>query len=45
VTIAQPHALIGFLGPRVYEALYDAPFPPMECRSRRTCIAAACWME
>jgi len=27
VTIAQPHALIGFLGPRVYEALYDAPFP------------------
>ncbi len=28
VTIAQPHALIGFLGPRVYEALYDAPFPP-----------------
>lgn len=27
VTIAQPQALIGFLGPRVYEALYDAPFP------------------
>jgi len=28
VTIAQPHALIGFLGPRVYEALYDASFSP-----------------
>ncbi|WP_127784498.1 carboxyl transferase domain-containing protein [Rhodococcus sp. X156] len=27
VTIAQPQALVGFLGPRVYEALYDAPFP------------------
>ena len=27
VTIAQPRALIGFLGPRVYEALHDATFP------------------
>jgi acetyl-CoA carboxylase carboxyl transferase subunit beta len=27
VTIAEPHALVGFLGPRVYEALYDKPFP------------------
>ena len=27
VTVAQPSALIGFLGPRVYEALYDQPFP------------------
>jgi acetyl-CoA carboxylase carboxyl transferase subunit beta len=27
VSAAQPGALIGFLGPRVYEALYDAPFP------------------
>lgn len=27
VTLAQPGALIGFLGPRVYEALYGAPFP------------------
>ncbi|TQN31755.1 acetyl-CoA carboxylase carboxyl transferase subunit beta [Haloactinospora alba] len=27
VTVAEPGALIGFLGPRVYEALYDAPFP------------------
>ncbi len=27
VTVAQPGALVGFLGPRVYEALYDAPFP------------------
>ncbi len=27
VTIAQLRALIGFLGPRVYEALHDAPFP------------------
>ena len=28
VTIAQPGALIGFLGPRVYEQLYSEPFPP-----------------
>lgn len=28
ITAAQPRALIGFLGPRVYEALHDAPFPP-----------------
>jgi acyl-CoA carboxylase subunit beta len=28
VTIAQPGALIGFLGPRVYQQLYGAPFPP-----------------
>lgn len=27
VSVAEPEALIGFLGPRVYEALYDAPFP------------------
>ncbi len=27
VTVAEPGALIGFLGPRVYEALYGAPFP------------------
>ncbi|HSK90377.1 MAG TPA: carboxyl transferase domain-containing protein [Euzebyales bacterium] len=28
VTAAEPGALIGFLGPRVYEALHGAPFPP-----------------
>jgi acyl-CoA carboxylase subunit beta len=28
VTAAEPGALIGFLGPRVYEALHDRPFPP-----------------
>lgn len=28
VTVAEPGALLGFLGPRVYEALYGAPFPP-----------------
>lgn len=28
VTLAEPGALIGFLGPRVYEQLYGAPFPP-----------------
>jgi len=28
VTVAEPGALIGFLGPRVYEALYARPFPP-----------------
>lgn len=27
VTVAEPGAMIGFLGPRVYEALYDEPFP------------------
>ncbi|WP_349269525.1 acetyl-CoA carboxylase [Mycolicibacterium parafortuitum] len=27
VTFAEPGALVGFLGPRVYEALYDSPFP------------------
>jgi acyl-CoA carboxylase subunit beta len=28
VTFAEPGALIGFLGPRVYELLYGEPFPP-----------------
>ncbi|HEY5853236.1 MAG TPA: carboxyl transferase domain-containing protein [Aldersonia sp.] len=28
LTVAEPGALIGFLGPRVYEALYGEPFPP-----------------
>lgn len=28
VTLAEPGALVGFLGPRVYEALYGVPFPP-----------------
>jgi acetyl-CoA carboxylase carboxyl transferase subunit beta len=27
ITIAEPGALIGFLGPRVYEHLYGEPFP------------------
>ena len=27
VTFAQPGALVGFLGPRVYEQLYGEPFP------------------
>jgi acetyl-CoA carboxylase carboxyl transferase subunit beta len=27
ITVAEPGALIGFLGPKVYEALYDKPFP------------------
>lgn len=27
VTLAEPGALVGFLGPRVYEALYGSPFP------------------
>ena len=27
VTLAEPDALVGFLGPRVYEALYGEPFP------------------
>ncbi|MEB3050385.1 carboxyl transferase domain-containing protein [Mycolicibacter sp. MYC123] len=28
ITLAEPGALIGFLGPRVYEQLYGEPFPP-----------------
>ncbi len=28
VTVAEPHALLGFLGPRVFEVLYGQPFPP-----------------
>jgi acyl-CoA carboxylase subunit beta len=28
VTVAEPGALVGFLGPRVYEALYGKAFPP-----------------
>jgi acetyl-CoA carboxylase carboxyl transferase subunit beta len=28
LVFAEPGALIGFLGPRVYEALYHDPFPP-----------------
>ena len=27
ITVAEPGALVGFLGPRVYEALYGHPFP------------------
>ncbi|MFD1505766.1 acetyl-CoA carboxyl transferase [Georgenia yuyongxinii] len=27
VTVAEPAALVGFLGPRVYEALHGQPFP------------------
>ena len=27
VTLAEPGALVGFLGPRVYQALHHAPFP------------------
>ena len=28
VTVGEPGALIGFLGPKVYAALYGEPFPP-----------------
>jgi acetyl-CoA carboxylase beta subunit len=28
VTVAEPGALVGFLGPKVYEALEGEPFPP-----------------
>ncbi|MCP2160858.1 acetyl-CoA carboxylase carboxyl transferase subunit beta [Williamsia serinedens] len=33
VTIAEPSALVGFLGPRVYEGLYGEPFPAEVQRS------------
>lgn len=28
ITVAEPGALVGFLGPKVYETLYGVPFPP-----------------
>ncbi|WP_051298759.1 carboxyl transferase domain-containing protein [Arthrobacter castelli] len=28
MTVAEPGALLGFLGPRVYEAIHGEPFPP-----------------
>jgi acetyl-CoA carboxylase carboxyl transferase subunit beta len=28
VTVAEPEALVGFLGPKVYEAVNGTPFPP-----------------
>ena len=28
VTVAEPGALVGFLGPKVFEALHGKPFPP-----------------
>ena len=30
ITAAEPGALLGFLGPRVYEALYGREFPPVQ---------------
>ena len=30
ITAAEPGALIGFLGPRVFEALHHGPFPPVQ---------------
>lgn len=27
ITVAEPEAMLGFLGPRVYEVLHEAPFP------------------
>jgi acetyl-CoA carboxylase carboxyl transferase subunit beta len=37
VTLAEPGALIGFLGPRVYEALYGGPFPTGVQTSENLC--------
>ena len=36
VTVAEPGALIGFLGPRVFEALYGTRVPGRASRPRRT---------
>lgn len=33
VILSEPDALVGFLGPRVYEAIYGQPFPPGVQRS------------
>ncbi|HQR80457.1 MAG TPA: carboxyl transferase domain-containing protein [Actinomycetota bacterium] len=30
ITAAEPGALLGFLGPRVYEVLHGEPFPPVQ---------------
>ena len=40
LTLAEPGALIGFLGPRVYQALTGAAIPT-GCRRRRTCSPTA----
>jgi acetyl-CoA carboxylase carboxyl transferase beta subunit len=46
LTLAEPGALIGFLGPRVYEALYRSPFPDgvqtAENLYRRGLVDAVC---
>ena len=34
VTVAEPGALVGFLGPKVYEALEGRPFPPVSSGPR-----------
>ena len=41
VTVAEPGALIGFLGPRVYEALYGEHVPGRACRPPRTSTSTA----
>ena len=40
VTVAEPGALVGFLGPRVYEALYGRAFPE-DVQTRRTSTPTA----
>ncbi len=42
VTAAEPGALIGFLGPRVYEGLYGEAFPP-GVQVAENLAARACW--
>ncbi|HEV7418229.1 MAG TPA: carboxyl transferase domain-containing protein [Mycobacterium sp.] len=46
LTLAEPGAMIGFLGPRVYEALHGRPFPPgvqtAENLYRRGLLDAVC---
>jgi acetyl-CoA carboxylase carboxyl transferase beta subunit len=46
LTMAEPEALIGFLGPRVYEVLYHSPFPQgvqtAENLYRRGLVDAVC---
>lgn len=49
VTIAEPGALVGFLGPKVFELLHDSPFPPgvqtSENLARRGIIDAVVFPE
>ncbi len=41
ITVAEPGALVGFLGPRVYEQLYGEPFPAGRADRREPAASTA----